>query len=76
MSINQKGVAPGLVPGAQAKPATVNMRCEDAKCDSIEATEIQIFEQARGAPSPSQRVYRCTKCGRTRSVNVGGHISL
>lgn len=76
MSIDPKGTEPGLAPGAQAQPKKLNMKCTDEKCDSLEVTEIQISEQARGAPAPSQRVYRCVKCGRTRSLMVGGHVSF
>lgn len=73
MSIDPKGVAPGLVPGAQAQPKLLNMKCAEETCDSIQATEIQLGEQARGAPVPSHRIYRCVKCGRTRSLSVGGY---
>lgn len=71
-----KGTAPGLVPGAQVKPKTLNMRCANPDCDSIEVSEIQLAEKAPGAPAPSHRLYRCVKCGHPRSINVGGHISI
>lgn len=76
MSIDPKGTTPGLAPGAQAQPKVLNMKCQDSKCDSIEATEIQLGEQGRGSPAPSQRVYRCVKCGRTHSLMVGGYVSI
>jgi DNA-directed RNA polymerase subunit M/transcription elongation factor TFIIS len=76
MSIDPKGTTPGLIPGAQVEPKVLNMKCQDPKCNSIEVTEIQISEQTRGTPAPSQRVYRCVKCGRTSSITVGGYANL
>jgi hypothetical protein len=76
MSIDPTGTSPGLIPGAQAEPKTLNMKCVDERCGSMEATEIQLGEKVRGAPAPSQRVYRCVKCGRTRSLTVGGNVDF
>jgi hypothetical protein len=70
--IDPKGTTPGLAPGAQEAPSIVNMKCADSKCASIEATEIKV----EVAEHVGQRVYRCTKCGRTRSLNIGGHINI
>lgn len=72
MSVDPKGTAPGLAPGAQAAPKILNMRCPNTtiNCDSIEATEIKI-ESGDG-----HRLYRCVKCGYTRSLNVGGYVNL
>lgn len=76
MSVDPKGLSPGLAPGAQQQPTVINLKCQDDRCGSIEATEIQLAEKVRGAPSPSQRVYRCVKCGLTRSLNVGGSVTF
>jgi hypothetical protein len=76
MSIDPTGTTPGLAPGAQAQPKVLNMKCQDPNCTSIEATEIQLGEVSRGAPMPSQRVYRCVKCGRTHSITVGGFANF
>lgn len=67
MSIDPKGTTPGLATKAEAAEKVLNMRCRDAKCDSMQATEIKI-----AGPDTGQRVYRCAKCGMTRSLNVGG----
>jgi DNA-directed RNA polymerase subunit M/transcription elongation factor TFIIS len=76
MSIDSTGTTPGLAPGVQVQPKTINMKCRDPNCTSIEATEIQLVEPSRSAPMPSQRVYRCVKCGRPHSVSVGGYASF
>jgi len=76
MSIDPKGTAPGLAPGLQVDPKVLNMKCQDPQCDSIHATEIQVSERERNAPAPSQRIYRCVKCGRTTSLAVGGHLNI
>lgn len=70
--IDPKGTSPGLAPGAQATPKVLNMKCSDPKCDSIEAIEIKIEVPEHHG----QRVYRCNKCGHTRSLNVGGHLNI
>lgn len=69
-----KGITPGLAPKAEIKPALVSMRCKNVlfECDSMEATEVKID----GAPHVGQRVYRCTKCGHTMAVVVGGGLVL
>lgn len=71
MSFDPAGTTPGLAPNAQAEPKKYNMRCVDP-CDSTEVTEIKM-DVAEGV---GQRVYRCVKCGRTRSLAVGGAINV
>ena len=72
MSIDHSGTAPGLVPSAKVQDAKVNMRCKGEGCDSMEAVEIKI----EGQEHSGQRVYRCVKCSRPASVQVGGHINI
>jgi len=76
MSIDPRGTTPGIIPGAEAKPKTVFMKCPEARCSSKEVIEILIHEQARGAPVPAHRAYRCTQCGHTTSISVGGYIHI
>ncbi len=76
MSIDPTSTTPGLAPGVQAQPKVLNLKCQDPNCTSIEATEIPLAEKTRGAPMPSQRVYRCVKCGRTHSISVGGYANF
>ena len=76
MSIDHEGTRPGLLPGAQVKPKTLSMKCRNPKCDSIEASEIQLTNLPVSEYGvPSQRVYRCVKCGDTRGLGVGGHFT-
>jgi len=71
MSIDHKGTAPGLIPETPKEPVHF-MRCKEETCDSMEATEIRI----EGQVHTGQRVYRCTKCGRPSSVQVGGYLNI
>jgi hypothetical protein len=69
--IDFKGTAPGLTPGAKSV-STLNIRCPNPKCDSMEATEIKL----EAPEHVGQRVYRCVKCGHTKSLSVGGHLNI
>jgi len=69
--IDLKGTTTGLTPEAK-KADTLNLRCPNTSCDSMEATEIRMETPEH----LGQRVYRCVKCGHTRSLIVGGHISI
>lgn len=65
MSIDPKGTTPGLAKEPEVKE--VNMRCKNhPKCNSITATELKIGAQ------PGTHIYRCTKCGHTHRVTLGG----
>lgn len=68
--IDLEGTAPG-VRAAEAPLVKVNFPCV-SPCKSTE------YVQVVGAPdqnvSPSHRVYRCLKCGRTKSISVGGGV--
>lgn len=66
--IDPAGTTPGLV-GQVTEQKTVNMRCKNANCDSIEAVEVNVGQ-------PHARVYRCVKCHRSWGVNVGGSVNL
>lgn len=68
MPIDPTGTTPGLALQAQPDPNVVNMKCRNRKCKSITATQIKVPSQ--------QRVYRCTKCGHTWSIVVGGNIDI
>lgn len=69
MPVDPKGTTPGLNPGSKPVEGTVNMKCRNPKCKSITSTEIRL-------PNKSQRVYRCTKCGYTWTINVGGFLDI
>ncbi len=69
MKIDHAGTTPGLV-GQVAQQKTVNMKCKNQGCDSIEAVQVEIPGQ------PHQRVYKCVKCHRSWGANVGGSIDL
>jgi len=70
MPIDPTGTTPGLAP-QQDVPSKINMRCKNSDCDSIVAIELKVPGQDAG-----QRLYQCCKCKVTRSVAVGGSISL
>lgn len=69
MPIDPRGTTPGLSPQAKLEEKVINMKCRNRKCTSITATEIKIQNK-------SQRVYRCTECGNTWFINVGGNIDI
>lgn len=69
MPIDPTSTKPGLPP-TQNEPPPVHMKCRNPNCDSITAVEIKL--QGQG----SARLYRCTKCGATRSITVGGSVEL
>ena len=64
MSVDPTGTTPGLAAKPEVKE--LNMKCKNPKCDSITATELKIGAQ------PGTHVYRCTKCGHTHRVALGG----
>ena len=66
MPIDPGGTTPGLANKAKPAEKIHNIKCRGRNCTSITATEIKI-EGGGGL-----RVYRCTECGRTLPVNVGG----
>lgn len=69
MPADPRGTTPGLAPSAKPSEAVINLKCRNPKCKSITATEIKI-------PNKSQRIYRCTKCGHTWTISVGGNIDI
>lgn len=68
--IDHAGTTPGLVGKVADKPPTVNMKCKNPSCDSIEVVQVHIPDQ------PHQRVYKCVKCHRSWGANVGGAVNL
>lgn len=64
MSVDPTGTTPGLA--SQPEVKELNMKCKDPKCDSITAEEMKIGAQ------PGTHIYRCTKCGNTHRVTLGG----
>lgn len=69
MPVDPKGTTPGLTPQAKPQAKPINLKCRNPKCNNISATEIKI-------PNASQRIYRCTKCGHTWTITVGGQINI
>lgn len=69
MAIDPKGTQPGVTK-SPAPEARVHMKCKNQRCDSISATVMMI------PGSNSLRIYRCTKCGASHEVNVGGAVSF
>ena len=65
MPIDPKGTQPGLAPSTD-KPAEVNLRCRNEKCNCIRA--IDVTPQ----PVTDARRYQCVKCGHTWGVQTGG----
>ena len=72
MSIDPKGVVPGLPDKAVKEPEVVHMSCRrgTSACNSMTATVIVVAGQ------PQRRMYRCTKCNHTWGLNVGGAVNL
>lgn len=74
MSIDPKGVAPGLAPQAPADQ-TINLKCRNPHCDSMSAVKVNL-----GAPdgpiAPSNRLYRCVKCNHQWGLSAGGFLNL
>jgi hypothetical protein len=69
MSFDHAGTKPGLAPEAQEQK-TLNMRCKNKGCDSIEVVEMM-------APNNVGRhIYRCVKCNTTWGVMTGGSVDL
>jgi len=69
MPVDPTSTTPGLPP-AQEELQTVHMKCRNPSCDSITAYVMKV--QGQG----TQRIYRCTKCHATKSINVGGGVDL
>ncbi len=71
MTVDPKGIAPGLV----EKPArpTVAMKCRIETCDSTEAYNLTIEPQGEHG-APSQRHYKCVQCGYETGVMTGGYF--
>lgn len=44
------------------------MKCRSGTCDSITVTEVQYME--------GTRMYKCTKCGDMRPIQVGGQMDI
>lgn len=65
MPVDPTGTQPGL-PSEPEPDATINMKCANPRCPSITAIEVKVGVQ--GGP----RIYRCTRCHATRTINVGG----
>lgn len=74
MSIDPKGVQPGLAPSAKPEEEIIHLKCRNMlKCNSLTATEIRI---ANGRKHGGQRIYRCTECNHTWGINTGGSLNL
>ena len=67
--IDPAGTAPGLVGTTAPEQKTLNMKCKNPGCDSIQVVEVNI------GPSHS-RVYKCVKCHRSWGACVGGGVNL
>jgi hypothetical protein len=71
MPIDPTGTTPGLSPKTkeEEKPLLLACRNKRRKCDSMTATKL---DTGPGGP----RMYRCTECGHTWTINVGGAVNL
>lgn len=69
MSIDPKGTQPGLAKKPD-EPETHHMKCRNPKCGCMTATEMKI------GGGPGQHVYRCTKCGHSWGVALGGYVGF
>jgi len=69
MPIDPKGITPGLAK-IEKKPTLVSIRC--SQCSSMEFEDLKV----QGSESQGLRVYRCTQCGFTKSVAVGGPVTF
>jgi DNA-directed RNA polymerase subunit M/transcription elongation factor TFIIS len=70
MSVDPKGLQPGLSQPEPAKPKTIAMRCKMEGCDSREVVEVLPSKTPTGASH--QRIYQCVECHNSWSVEVGG----
>jgi len=70
MSIDQGGTAPGLQGQKPESPPTVNLRCKNRNCDSIQAIEIPM------PANTGRHLYQCVSCHTTWGVATGGSIDL
>ncbi len=69
-NIDVTGTSVGLVKQVE-KVNKVAMSCV-SPCDSKEYTQVKLE-----VPDHSgHRIYRCLKCGRTKSLNVGGPVNI
>lgn len=68
MSIDPTSTTPGLK--KDPKDDVVNMSCRNPKCDSITAKILNINA------APGNHVYRCTECGYTKGIAVGGAVNF
>lgn len=69
-NIDVTGTSAGLVKQAE-KVNTVAMGCV-SPCDS--KTYVQVKLEI--PDNSGHRIYRCLKCGRTKSLNVGGPVNI
>ena len=65
MPIDPSGTNPGVTAAAPKEPDTLNLRCKNPSCDSIQAIEIKM------ANTPSVRMYECVKCRIPFRITVG-----
>lgn len=74
MSVDPKGVQPGLAPQARPQETVHHLKCRNPKCTSMTATEIRIVRS--NTKNGGQRIYRCTECSHSWGINTGGSFNL
>lgn len=68
--IDVTGTAPGVV---KAEPQIIKVRMSCVSpCDSTEFAQVDVGSSGING----HRVYRCLKCGRVKSLNVGGSVNI
>lgn len=67
--IDPAGTTPGLVGQVVEQQKTLNMKCKNPGCDSIQVVEVNIGQS-------HARVYKCVKCHRSWGAVVGGGVNL
>lgn len=71
VTIDPKGTTPGLTQ-ANPAPQVVNLKCK--MCPSMTATIVAAGDAASSLSH--NRWYKCTDCGYSWALNVGGFFSL
>jgi hypothetical protein len=69
MPIDPASTKPGLKPQPE-EPKTLNMRCKNKGCDSMEVHEMPM------PANTGRHIYRCIKCHTTWGVVTGGSVDL
>lgn len=69
MPVDYKGTQPGLVTTPAPAEPTINMKCKNHRCQSVQAIQVKV-----PGLMPGQNIYRCAECGTTWTVSVGGEF--